>query len=101
MGTPYRECPNCGAHLDAGEPCDCTHKERDPRPEAEPEKPLQRMRLMVVCREVDKETGKIAVYPLKMEIDDHVMQCLQIGRGQTRNCDISPLCPRAGSVTGT
>ena len=18
MGTPYRECPNCGAHLDAG-----------------------------------------------------------------------------------
>ncbi len=19
MGTPYRECPNCGAHLDAGE----------------------------------------------------------------------------------
>lgn len=29
MGTPYRECPNCGAHLDAGEPCDCAHKERD------------------------------------------------------------------------
>lgn len=78
MGTPYRECPNCGAHLDAGEPCDCAHKERDPRPAAETEKPLQRMRLMVVCREVDKETGKIAVYPLKMEIDDHVMQCLQI-----------------------
>ena len=68
MGTPYRECPNCGAHLDAGEPCDCAHKERDPRPAAEPEKPLQRMRLMVVCREVDKGTGKIAVYPLKMEI---------------------------------
>lgn len=32
MGTPYRECPNCGAHLDAGEPCDCAQKERDPRP---------------------------------------------------------------------
>ena len=62
MGTPYRECPNCGAHLDAGEPCDCAHKERDPRPAAEPEKPLQRMHLMVVCREVNKETGKIAVY---------------------------------------
>ena len=46
MGTPYRECPNCGAHLDAGEPCDCAHKERDPRPAAEPEKPLQRMRLI-------------------------------------------------------
>lgn len=37
MGTPYRECPNCGAHLDAGEPCDCAQKERDPRPAAEPE----------------------------------------------------------------
>ena len=56
MGTPYRECPNCGAHLDAGEPCDCAQKERDPRPAAEPEKPLQRMHLMVVCREVNKET---------------------------------------------
>ena len=78
MGTPYRECPNCGAHLDAGEPCDCAQKERDPLPAAEPEKPLQRMHLMVVCREENKETGKIAVYPLKMEIDDHVMQCLQI-----------------------
>ena len=78
MGTPYRECPNCGAHLDAGEPCDCTHKERDPRPEAEPEKPLQRMRLMVVCREVDKETGRIAVYPLKTEIDDRILGALKI-----------------------
>lgn len=78
MGTPYRECPNCGAHLDAGEPCDCTHKRRDQRPAAEPEKPLKRVSLMVVCREVDKETGKIAVYPLKTEIDDRVMQCLQI-----------------------
>lgn len=56
MGTPYRECPNCGAHLDAGEPCDCAQKERDPRPAAEPEKPLQRMHLMVVCREVNKES---------------------------------------------
>lgn len=39
---------------------------------------MKRMSLMVVCREVDKETGKIAVYPLKTEIDDRVMQCLQI-----------------------
>lgn len=23
MGKPYRECPLCGAHLDAGEICDC------------------------------------------------------------------------------
>ena len=21
--TPYRECPLCGSHLDAGEVCDC------------------------------------------------------------------------------
>lgn len=24
MSTPFRECPACGAHLDAGERCDCT-----------------------------------------------------------------------------
>lgn len=24
MSKPYRECPACGAHLDAGERCDCT-----------------------------------------------------------------------------
>ena len=23
MSTPFRECPACGAHLDAGERCDC------------------------------------------------------------------------------
>ena len=23
MGKPYRECQYCGAHLDAGEICDC------------------------------------------------------------------------------
>lgn len=78
MGTPYREYPNCGAHLDAGEPCDCTHKERDTRPAAEPEKPLQRMRLMAICREIDKDTGRIAVYPPKMEIDDRTLGALKV-----------------------
>lgn len=24
MATPYKECQNCGAHLDNGERCDCT-----------------------------------------------------------------------------
>lgn len=24
----YRTCPKCGAHLDPGEVCDCTKKER-------------------------------------------------------------------------
>ena len=76
MGTPYRECPNCGAHLDAGELCDCRRSEREPRrPEQEPRKP---MRLMAICREIDKDTGRIAVYPLKMKIDDHALKCLQI-----------------------
>lgn len=43
MGTPYRECPNCGAHLDAGELCDCRRSEREPRrPEQEPRKPINR-----------------------------------------------------------
>ena len=66
MGTPYRECPNCGAHLDAGELCDCRRSERETRrPEQEPRKP---MRLMAICREIDKDTGRIAVYPLKTEI---------------------------------
>ena len=23
MSKPYRECPDCGDHLDAGEICDC------------------------------------------------------------------------------
>lgn len=28
MGKPYKVCPACGAHLDAGEICDCK-RERD------------------------------------------------------------------------
>lgn len=76
MGTPYRECPNCGAHLDAGELCDCRRTEREPRrPEQEPRKP---MRLMAICREIDKDTGRIAVYPLKMEIDDRILGALKV-----------------------
>ncbi len=26
----YRECPQCGAHLDFGEACDCQNKEKAP-----------------------------------------------------------------------
>lgn len=78
MGTPYRECPDCGAHLDAGESCDCAHAERDRRPAEAPQGPKQRMRLMVICREVDKDTGRIAVYPLNVEIDDRVLGALKI-----------------------
>lgn len=75
MGTPYRECPECGAHLDTGELCDCNQIERAARPAEEPRKP---MRLMAVCREIDKATGRIAVYPVNTEITDHVLNCLKI-----------------------
>lgn len=73
MGKPYRECPHCGAHLDAGEICDC-------RTERESAAAEQRagMKLVAICREIDKTTGKIAVYPLDTEITDHVLHCLQI-----------------------
>lgn len=38
----------------------------------------ERMRLVAVCREVDRNTGRIAVYPLDMEVDENVLRCLQI-----------------------
>ena len=31
MGKPYRECKFCGAHLDAGEICDCRKPKREPQ----------------------------------------------------------------------
>lgn len=33
--TPYRVCPYCGAHLDAGETCDCRQQEQQNQPAAE------------------------------------------------------------------
>lgn len=29
MATPWKECPNCGAHLDGGETCDCMNTNND------------------------------------------------------------------------
>ena len=75
MGKPYRECPRCGAHLDAGELCDCGDQKR--KPQAAEDTP-RRMRLVAICREVDKATGRIAVYPIEAEINDHVLYCLKI-----------------------
>lgn len=49
--TPYRECPLCGSHLDAGEVCDCK-KERQAALVEREEKGL-----VAICREVDKDTG--------------------------------------------
>jgi hypothetical protein len=36
------------------------------------------MRLIAVCREVDKDTGRIAVYPLDKEIDGMTVTALKI-----------------------
>lgn len=33
--TPYRVCPYCGAHLDAGETCDCRQMKQERRTAAE------------------------------------------------------------------
>lgn len=59
MARPFKICPDCGAHLDASEPCDCKDAI-----EREPPKPRERLKLLVVCREVDKESGRVSVYPL-------------------------------------
>ena len=72
MGKPYRECQYCGAHLDAGEICDCGERERE-RPAADP----RRMRLVAICREVDPETGNVAVYQVGEEMNDRTISFLQ------------------------
>lgn len=74
MGKPYRECPLCGAHLDAGETCDCREPERK-RPAAEEPR---RMRLVAICREVDRDTGQIAVYPINREINGETVDLLKM-----------------------
>lgn len=75
MGKPYRECSHCGAHLDAGEICDCRKPKEGPRPAAEM---LRRMRLVAICREVDPETGNVAVYRVCEEMTDETVSFLQI-----------------------
>lgn len=72
MGTPFRKCPDCGAHLDANETCDCRKPEQEERPAAG-----QPMKLVAICREVDRDTGRIAVYPLNVKIDGTVIAQLQ------------------------
>lgn len=34
--------------------------------------------MICVCREIDKSTGEIAVYPLKAEVTDRLLFCLSI-----------------------
>lgn len=73
MGTPYRVCEHCGARLDANEKCDC----RNPKQE-EAAAETQPMKLVAVCREVDKDTGRIAVFKINAEITGAVVQQLQL-----------------------
>ena len=35
MSKPYHEYPNCGAHLDHGEHCDCKDRWQEPDPAAQ------------------------------------------------------------------
>ena len=73
MGKPYRECQYCGAHLDAGEICDCGERERERPVAVDP----RRMRLVAICREVDPETGNVAVYQVGEEMNDRTISFLQ------------------------
>ena len=34
--------------------------------------------MIAFCREVDKRTGEIAVYPLKAEVDASLLSCLKL-----------------------
>lgn len=39
VSKPFRECPECGAHLDHGEQCDCQEHKKGPPGTAIPERP--------------------------------------------------------------
>ena len=73
MARPFKICPDCGAHLDASEPCDCKDAI-----EREPPKPRERLKLLAVCREVDKESGRVSVYPLDLEITSEVITSMKM-----------------------
>lgn len=36
------------------------------------------MKLIAICREVDRDTGRIAVYPVNGELDDHAIFGMRI-----------------------
>ena len=65
MGKPFRECPDCGAHLDAGETCDCKQEAR----------PVERvpMTLVAICRETDPDTGEISVFKVDARADNRLL----------------------------
>ncbi len=46
--------------------------------EREPPKPWERLKLLAVCREVDKESGRVSVYPLDLEITSEILASLKM-----------------------
>lgn len=52
---------------------------------------LRMKKAIVICREVNRQTGQIAVYVVPMEIDEHTVVRLTCGQCSTRSCAIS-LC---------
>lgn len=73
MRKPYRECPYCGAHLDADEKCDC--QEEQHRAAAGRQ---FGGKLIAICREIDRNSGSVAVYPLDMEVTENSLKYLQM-----------------------
>lgn len=63
MGTPYRECPNCGAHLDAGELCDCRRTECGKPVERVRPCEYYRRRGEAVCDECCEECYRTEPFP--------------------------------------
>jgi hypothetical protein len=94
MARPFKICPDCGAHLDASEPCDCKDAI-----EREPPKPRERLKLLAVCREVDKESGRVSVYPLDLEITSEVITSMKMRAQFNRNCATSRPRRHVGTVT--
>lgn len=74
MGTPYRVCEHCGAHLDANEKCDCRNpKQEEAAAEARPMKLAERVhpcpyytrRGEVTCDECCEECYRTEPFPCR------------------------------------
>ena len=75
MARPFKICPDCGAlvrRYDRPEP------NQPQEPIAAPPKPWERLKLLAVCREVDKESGRVSVYPLDLEITSEILASLKM-----------------------
>lgn len=73
--TPYRVCPHCGAHLDAGEVCDCR---QEPRAEIAEDETDRGRGLVAIRRDTDPETGKVTLYPVRDKIGEKELIAMQM-----------------------